>query len=409
MYEDFFGLAERPFDLTPNPRFLVLTAAHREAISNLEYGMLSRKGITLMLGEAGAGKTLVIRTAVDRQPSTTHCVHLHNPALTRAEFVETLATRFALSHEARASKAALLAELETALRERLARGESSALIVDEAQSLPLELLEEIRLLGNIETSETKLLSIVLAGQPEPPGYFASMKRINKDGPAILGGFQVPPRQPDDTVAAAVTRGALVVDTRPAAAYALGHIAGTVNIPLNSSFVSWAGWLIPPTADLYVIVSDETPAALALLVRALALIGIDSVRGYFGEMAIVRAKVRGESLKTIDQVMPAELSQRPPSSGAVVIDVRSATEWAAGHIPGALHIPLGYLIDRLDSLPRSQTLITQCQSGARSAIAASLLKQHGFERVLNLAGGFEQWRDAGFPVEKGADAAHVVSA
>jgi general secretion pathway protein A len=166
MYRHFFGLRERPFDLTPNPRFLVLTEAHREALSNLEYAIASRCGITALIGEAGTGKTTIIRAALERQPQQVHSVYLHNPALTRAEFVETLATRFALSHEARASKAALLAELETALRERLARGESSALIVDEAQSLPLELLEEIRLLGNIETSETKLLSIVLAGQPE---------------------------------------------------------------------------------------------------------------------------------------------------------------------------------------------------------------------------------------------------
>jgi type II secretory pathway predicted ATPase ExeA len=166
MYRHFFGLRERPFDLTPNPRFLVLTDAHKEALSNLDYAIASRCGITALIGEAGTGKTTIIRAALERQPQQVHTVYLHNPALTRAEFVETLATRFELSREARASKAALLTELESALRERLARGESSALIVDEAQSLPLELLEEIRLLGNIETSETKLLSIVLAGQPE---------------------------------------------------------------------------------------------------------------------------------------------------------------------------------------------------------------------------------------------------
>lgn len=257
-------------------------------------------------------------------------------------------------------------------------------------------------------SEDEFVESVLAGQPEPPSYFASMKRINKEGPAILGGFQMPPRQPDDSVAAALAGGALIVDTRPAAAYARGHLRGTVNIPLNSSFVSWAGWLIPPTADLYLIVSDESPAALIALVRSLALIGIDSVKGYFGELAIERARARGETLKTIDQITPAELSQRLPAVDALVIDVRSAAEWAAGHLPGALHIPLGYLVDRMDSLPRSKALITQCQSGARSAIAASLLTKHGFERVLNLAGGFARWRDDGFPVAKGADAPHAVS-
>jgi general secretion pathway protein A len=166
MYRTFFGFRDRPFDLTPNPRFLVLTDAHREALSNLEYGIASRRGITALIGEAGTGKTTVIRTALARQPDQVHGVYLHNPALTRSEFVEMLATRFELSDAARTSKAALLTELEGVLRDRHARSESTVLIVDEAQSLPLELLEEIRLLGNIETAETKLLSIVLAGQPE---------------------------------------------------------------------------------------------------------------------------------------------------------------------------------------------------------------------------------------------------
>jgi general secretion pathway protein A len=166
MYRAFFGLRERPFDLTPNPRFLVLTDPHREALSNLEYGITSRRGITVLVGEAGTGKTTLIRTAIQRQPEHVHPVHLQNPALTRPEFVEMLAIRFELSQAARTSKSALLTELEATLRTRHGRGESSVLIVDEAQSLPLELLEELRLLGNIETEETKLLSIVMAGQPE---------------------------------------------------------------------------------------------------------------------------------------------------------------------------------------------------------------------------------------------------
>src|SRR6478736_85795 len=107
MYERFFSLRERPFDLTPNPRFLVMTEGHREALSNLEYAIVSRKGITLLLGEAGCGKTTVIRAAIERQPSRVHCVHVTNPALTREEFVETLATQFELSQTARTSKAAM--------------------------------------------------------------------------------------------------------------------------------------------------------------------------------------------------------------------------------------------------------------------------------------------------------------
>jgi energy-coupling factor transporter ATP-binding protein EcfA2 len=118
MYEQFFGLRERPFDLTPNPRFLVMTDGHREALSNLEYAIASRKGVTLLLGEAGSGKTTVIRAAVAQQTSRVHCVHLHNPALTRNEFVEMLAARFELSDDARRSKTALLLEMEALLQKR---------------------------------------------------------------------------------------------------------------------------------------------------------------------------------------------------------------------------------------------------------------------------------------------------
>jgi general secretion pathway protein A len=166
MYRRFYGLRERPFDLTPNPRYLVLTAGHREALSLFEYAIASRKGMTLLIGEAGTGKTTVIRTALERQETRAHFVHVQNPMLTRTEFVEMLAAKFALSDEAKASKTALLLQLETLLIDRHQRGESTVLVVDEAQSLPLDLLEEIRLLANIETAEGKLLSVVLAGQPE---------------------------------------------------------------------------------------------------------------------------------------------------------------------------------------------------------------------------------------------------
>ncbi len=121
MYESFYGLRERPFDLTPNPKFLVLTESHREVLLNLEYGIASRKGITLLIGEAGSGKTTVIRAAMERQPVKVHCVHLHNPTLSRTEFNEMLATQFGLSAQASQSKAVMLIELERLLRERVAR------------------------------------------------------------------------------------------------------------------------------------------------------------------------------------------------------------------------------------------------------------------------------------------------
>jgi general secretion pathway protein A len=166
MYEQFFGFRERPFDLAPDPRFLVLTESHAEVLSTLEYGIASRKGITLLTGEAGSGKTTLLRAAIAKQPARVHCIHLHNPTLSRREFVEMLAVRFGLSQKAAYSKTNLLVELEELLRQRRRVSETTVLVVDEAQSLPLDLLEEIRLLANLETDEDRLLSVVIAGQPE---------------------------------------------------------------------------------------------------------------------------------------------------------------------------------------------------------------------------------------------------
>jgi general secretion pathway protein A len=166
MYERFYGFTERPFDLTANPRFLVATATHREALSTLQYAMASSKGITLLLGEAGTGKTTTLQAAVSGLPHDVLCVQVQNPALTRQEFIEFLAGRFVLSEAAHRSKAAFLIELEVLLRQRALEGRRTLLVVDEAQSLSDELLEEIRLLANLETPDEKLLLVLLAGQPE---------------------------------------------------------------------------------------------------------------------------------------------------------------------------------------------------------------------------------------------------
>jgi type II secretory pathway predicted ATPase ExeA len=167
MYQSFYGLKEAPFELTANPKYLFFTGQHREALSNLEYGLSSAKPITLLIGEAGTGKSTLLRAALDSERcQRVSCVYLNNPTLTRNEFVETLASRFDLGAHAERSKATLLGGLESIVRERQARGEITALVVDEAQALSNELLEEIRLLANMETTIGKLLPVVLAGQPE---------------------------------------------------------------------------------------------------------------------------------------------------------------------------------------------------------------------------------------------------
>jgi type II secretory pathway predicted ATPase ExeA len=167
LYGPFYGLSEPPFDLTPNPRFLFLSRRQREALSNLRYALATSKGFTLILGDAGTGKTTMVRTALaEIGDSPSRYVLVSNPTLDRSEFYEFLAREFGLSPEARVSKTQFLSELQHDVGARFAVGGLTGLIIDEAQSMPHELLEEIRLLGNIETATTKLLNIVLSGQPE---------------------------------------------------------------------------------------------------------------------------------------------------------------------------------------------------------------------------------------------------
>jgi general secretion pathway protein A len=164
MYERYYGLVERPFDLSPNPRFLCFTPQHREALVHLQYGLAGRPGVTVLVGEAGTGKTTLIRAALQAASDKSTIVHLSNPTLTRAEFYEYMAAGFGLSAAAGKSKIQFLKELEQGLSAD--DGHMLALVVDEAQSVPYELLEEIRLLTNAEAPNGRSLAVALVGQPE---------------------------------------------------------------------------------------------------------------------------------------------------------------------------------------------------------------------------------------------------
>lgn len=164
MYQDFYGLQHNPFQLVPDPGFLYLSPSHQQALSYLRYSLESRIGFVIVTGEAGTGKTTLIRTLLGEMRPIFHVVKVGNTLVNPRELLEMVLLDFGL--DASGSKAELLSRLNHHLIDIYARGERSLLIVDEAQNLSAEALEEIRMLSNLETVSEKLLQIFLLGQPE---------------------------------------------------------------------------------------------------------------------------------------------------------------------------------------------------------------------------------------------------
>ena len=254
--------------------------------------------------------------------------------------------------------------------------------------------------------EKAFVAGVLAGQPEPPAYFATMKRMNKEGPRVMGGLKLPALLDFGKLGVGSSEFAphpsklpapnspLLMDLRSSADFAAGHLPGSLSIPLNKSFTTWAGSLLPYDRDLHLIFPDRDAAGLREAVRDLALIGLDRIAGYWGVDAIDWWRDQGHPLTTVSQISPASLA----AAKHTVVDVRAASEWEAGHIPGAIHIPLPELADRIAELPTDRPLVLQCAAGGRSMIAASLLQAHGIAGVVNLSGGYSAWLKAGLPIE-----------
>ncbi len=241
------------------------------------------------------------------------------------------------------------------------------------------------------TSEQAFVDEVLAGQPEPPAYFAQMKRINKEGPPVLGGRPQPRRGTALDAHAWLHDGARVVDTRDAAAYAERHLEGTLNIPYNKSFTTWAGALLDYGTDaLFLVADDATGDALA---RDLMTIGYDRV----AMVVDAGSALAGEVTASTPQWTPVAADGARAAGTACILDVRGRSEWETGHIAGAVHIPLPELPRRLAEVPQDGTVIVQCAAGARSAIAASLLRAAGLARIENLAGGIAAWGAQGLPI------------
>lgn len=244
--------------------------------------------------------------------------------------------------------------------------------------------------------EAEFVAAVLAGQPEPPRYFATMKRINKEGPAILKDRSAPPCLPAETLERLRQAGAPIMDTRPHLTFAQGHVPGTFNNPFTArSFVTYAGSFLDDKTPFYLIIDEAQLEEAAMDLRR---IGLDNIAGFFNpEMVANWANQTGRKPGVISQVGVAEVAEEVKAGRLAVIDVRSAAEFAAGHLPAARNIALGSLLDHLDEIPVNQPLVLQCLSGFRSSIAASLLASRGRTNMMNLRGGYQAWLQAMQPV------------
>lgn len=248
---------------------------------------------------------------------------------------------------------------------------------------------------------------LLADQPTFPPYFARMRPTNQAGPRVLGG--VPGPVPLGVAAAreAVDRGALLIDLRPPASFAAGHVPDSLSIPSDESFGTWLGWVVPePDRPLVLILDAEADWDDA--VRQALRIGFESIVGYLegGFRAWVAAGLPTEASGILSVHELAALLSAGGSDAPLLIDVRQVSEIQSGHVPGAIPIGAADLPERLAGLPRDRSIATICAGGFRASIAASLLKNAGFEHVSAVAGGVSTWAAAGLPLEHGAAAARL---
>lgn len=237
-------------------------------------------------------------------------------------------------------------------------------------------------------TEGEFVSRVLEGQPEPPAYFARMKHIN-----AVGAPALPPRVQRDEpeLRDVLQQRVLVVDVRPAAAFAQGHLAGAINVPLGKSFLTWAGSVVPTDWDVVLVATPDMRGAAEAAARELALIGIDRV---LGVLAPANVADLGRRVVTLGAMPAASLGRAAPDD-RLVLDVRNRSEWKEGHIPGAVNIPLAELVARVHELRAhvGRPIAVHCQGGSRSAVAASVIQAEGFD-VSNVEGGYSAWVRAG---------------
>ncbi|HSH76335.1 MAG TPA: MBL fold metallo-hydrolase [Longimicrobiales bacterium] len=247
-------------------------------------------------------------------------------------------------------------------------------------------------------TEDEFVRSVLEDQPEPPRYFAHMKRMNRDGPPLLAGPPRPRRMVADSLRTVLESGSTLVDTRPAESFADGHVPGAIGVPLGDDFPGMAGWVLPYDRPIYFVSGSEQEALDAA--RDLTFIGLDASEGYYDREALKRwADVEGP-LQATPAVDWAEAERAVELEDGVLLDVRGESEWREGHVAGARHIHFGSLLERAEELPRDRPLMLYCLGGRRSGIAASLLQAAGFDDVRTVRGGFAERLGLGLPSATG---------
>jgi len=237
---------------------------------------------------------------------------------------------------------------------------------------------------------------MLEGQPDPPLYFARMKRDNRNGPQVLAALPEPEKVTTAGEIARVTsrEDVVIVDTRPFAEFRTGHLPGSISAPFTRSFTTVIGSFLQPRDEIVLIAESD---ACAAAVRCCVRIGLDRVAASITPEALSRAFAEGAPRATMEEIDPDEAARRLAGGAARVLDVRGRSEFAGGHIAGAQNIPHTRLAAHLDDISSDHPLVVQCLGGGRSAAAASLLARRGF-RVANLAGGITAWQRSGKPVE-----------
>lgn len=244
-------------------------------------------------------------------------------------------------------------------------------------------------------SEKGFVDYILSGQPEPPLYFARMKRDNKQGPRVLGSLPSPRQMTAADFKAIDGRTAAIVDTRTWAAFKARHIRGALWLPVNKSLSTDAGSLIDDRETMYLIIE---PSRVDEAVRSLIRVGLDNIGGWFDSAQMPQLDASGVAMESTAEVSVAEARLMIGSSAPFLLDVRRASEVAEGRIPGAMNISHTRILSRIQELPKDRPILVNCLSGGRSGRTCSLLQKHGYN-ATNLAGGMTAWEQANAPIDR----------